>query len=40
MVLVLVDGIGVYSVDSIEVLNIDIDCIEMLKSELESLLVF
>ena len=38
--LVLVDGIEVYSVDSIEILNIDIDCIEMLKSELESLLVF
>ena len=40
MILVLVDSIGVYSVDSIEVLNIDIDYIEILESESESLLVF
>ena len=40
MVLVLVDSIEVYSVDSIEILNINIDCIEILKSELESLLAF
>ena len=38
MVLVLVDDIGVYSVDGIEVLNIDIDYIEILESESESLL--
>ena len=38
--LVLVDSIGVYSVDSIEILNIDIDYIEMLELELESLLAF
>ena len=36
--LVLVDSIEVYSVDSIEVLNINIDCIEILELELESLL--
>ena len=40
MILVLVDSIGVYSVDSIEILNIDIDYIEILESESESLLVF
>ena len=38
MVLVLVDSIGIYSVDSIEVLNIDIDYIEILKLESELLL--
>ena len=38
--LVLVDGIEVYSVDSIEILNIDIDCIEMLELESELLLAF
>ena len=38
--LVSVDGIGVYSVDSIGVLNIDIDCIEVLELELELLLAF
>ena len=40
MMLILVDGIGIYSIDSIEILNIDIDCIEILKSKSESLLVF
>ena len=40
MILVLVDSIEVYSVDNIEILNIDIDYIEILKLELESLLVF
>ena len=40
MILVLVDSIEVYSVDSIEVLNIDINCIEILESESESLLAF
>ena len=38
--LVLVDNIEIYSVDSIEILNIDIDCIEILESKLELLLVF
>ena len=38
--LVLVDGIEIYSVDSIEILNIDIDCIEILELESKSLLVF
>ena len=38
--LILVDSIEVYSIDSIGILNINIDCIEILELELELLLAF